>query len=105
MPVATKTSNEVYLETLTQRLNTLQRLFGSDATNFFFGLRRIDIACYLETYEDRFGESAVKALFRFIDWAKENGKSDEFICANVTHDLHGARHQNNDCFAPRTLRY
>lgn len=63
------------------------------------GVKRIDIACTLFEFDQKFD---LGAMHRFVKWSRENGQDEDLIFATIVHDLNG---MNDVCFLPRTDGY
>jgi len=82
---------------INERIKIVYEYFG-DAN----GLRHIDCAIYIDYYEERFGSDALDALFRYIEFAKDDKKA---ALETLSHDFFGMRYNESECFTPRTLNY
>lgn len=61
-----------------------------------------NIAIYLTEYTSTHGETAVQALYDFINYAEKNNVKKEIIMATIVHDLGG---RNDKLMSPRSISY
>lgn len=80
---------------------TLEKFIFDGLSKVTLNISKVGVGAIMYVYEKNF---SLAALYRYMVWALENGKSDDAILANIMHDLNG-RHEDPKIFDPRSSSY
>ena len=66
------------------------------------GVKKINIAVSIDKFEQTHGNEALKAMGRFVDWARKNKNENLWMATSIVHDLNGCE---DALMYPRTSSY